>query len=190
MNGTVEQSKPHLRGYSVLRPSRPRHRWLPGVVALAALLWSAAPAQAQCCFCGGCPTGEFCTETPVDQVACSNLCDDACTSVIFDHLDSCAGGCGPLDVAKKEKCRLTKLKAAGKYAYCRFKEDRKAALSGNPADYSRCDDRLQSAFAQAEQTASFNCYSVNDVASVQAFIATMSDEVDDSLAGGGAPTCP
>ena len=41
----------------------------------------------------------------------------------------------------QEKCAAAKLAAAGKYTACRTGADKKAALNGTTADYSKCDEK-------------------------------------------------
>src|SRR5262245_24258216 len=40
-----------------------------------------------------------------------------------------------------EKCEVDKLKAAGKYGFCRLKAEAKAVKSGDPVDYGKCDEK-------------------------------------------------
>lgn len=65
------------------------------VVALAVLvLFSAGRAAAQCCACDECAISGFCVDDVAGSIACATLCTDAgCDGIVFDDMDSCAGGC-------------------------------------------------------------------------------------------------
>ncbi len=59
---------------------------------------------------------------------------------------------GPAQAVDPEvKCQSKKLTAAGKYAQCRLKAEAKSAKTGEPADFEKCELKLDTLFAKAEK---------------------------------------
>ena len=48
------------------------------------------------------------------------------------------------------KCEASKLKAAGKYDFCRLNVEAKAAKSGDSPDFSKCDPTFGTKWMKAE----------------------------------------
>ncbi|MBC8291836.1 MAG: YHYH protein [Proteobacteria bacterium] len=66
-----------------------------------------------------------------------------------------------------EKCEAYKLKAAGKYALCVLKAESKAVSRGTAVDSSRCESKLDSAYAKAESKYGVACPTTGEAASVR-----------------------
>src|SRR5262245_26868709 len=80
-----------------------------------------------------------------------------------------AGSALAIDAA--DKCESSKLKTAGKYAFCRAKADAKAVKTSTTPDYSKCDEKFSSKWGLAESTAGAGvCPSEGDQSALQAFI--------------------
>jgi hypothetical protein len=100
-----------------------------------------------------------------------------------------AGAAAALDPA--DKCEATKLKAAGKYGFCRLKAESKGVKKGEPPDFTKCDEKYSFKWQQAETVAGAGaCPSEGDETAVQAFITQHTDDVAAALAGGPPPNCP
>jgi hypothetical protein len=77
-------------------------------------------------------------------------------------------------------CQSAKLKLSGKYGQCRLGAESKAAKTGDPADYSRCN---LAKFADAETKADGACPTIGDEATVNARITYHADAIATLLAG-------
>ncbi len=85
---------------------------------------------------------------------------------------------GAAAVTDAEKCEAAKLKTAGKYSFCRQKAEAKAVKTGDPVDYSKCDENYADKWAKAESNAGMGvCPSEGDAAAMQAFITQHTDDV-------------
>jgi hypothetical protein len=51
------------------------------------------------------------------------------------------------------KCDADKLKTAGKYGFCRLKAEAKAVKTGQPVDFTKCDDKYSFKWQLAEPSA-------------------------------------
>jgi len=87
----------------------------------------------------------------------------------------------------QEKCIAAKLAATGKYAACRAGADKKATLSGEGAEYAKCDQRQLDAWAKIEAKYGSDCLTVGDQASVQSEVSAMSACLVDRLIPTGTP---
>ena len=88
------------------------------------------------------------------------------------------------------KCESAKLKEAGKYGFCRLKAEAKAVKTGDPPDYSKCDEKLTTKWPAIESAGGGMCPSNGDQAGMQTFIAQHTDYVAAALNGGPLPDCP
>jgi len=90
-------------------------------------------------------------------------------------------------ITPEDKCEADKNKIAGKYAFCRQKAEAKAIKKGEPADYTKCNEKLLDKWAKAEQKAidkGTACVdSVADTA-IQSFVTAHSNAVAVALDGG------
>jgi hypothetical protein len=76
-----------------------------------------------------------------------------------------------------EKCEASKLKLAGKYAFCRAKADSKAVKTASAPDYSKCDAKLSAGWAAAEMTGAGDCPTSGDLQPRQAELTAQSDRM-------------
>lgn len=95
-----------------------------------------------------------------------------------------------LGVTAAQKCQAGKLKIAGKYDFCRLKAEAKAAQTGDPADYSKCDAKFAEKWSSTEADGGGMCPSNADEADIGAFITQHTDDLAAALAGGPLPDCP
>ena len=65
-----------------------------------------------------------------------------------------------------DKCAAKKMKVAGKYVFCRLKQDAKAVKKGGAPDYSKCDSKFAAKWANIESKAGGACPTTGDVAEV------------------------
>ena len=70
-------------------------------------------------------------------------------------------------VTDGEKCEASKLKAAGKYSFCRMKSDAKSAKTGDLPDYTKCDAKLVGKFTSIDTLYGSECPTASDAADVQ-----------------------
>ena len=88
-----------------------------------------------------------------------------------------------------EKCQADKLKTAGRYDQCLFKETARAARNGGQLDGGKCAAHFSITWNAIEAAAGGACASNGDAAAVQAFVAQNSDDVATAVAGGDLPDC-
>jgi hypothetical protein len=62
-----------------------------------------------------------------------------------------------------QNCAAAKLKAAGKYHFCRVKADRKVVLRGGLPNYEFCDTVLSTKWTRAETAFGMSCPTFNDL---------------------------
>jgi hypothetical protein len=86
-----------------------------------------------------------------------------------------------------DKCEAAKLKVAGKYEFCRLKEESKVAKIGGTPDFSTCDTLYSLKWGQAETNGGGMCPSNGDQATIQAFIAEHTNALGVALGGGTLP---
>jgi hypothetical protein len=85
------------------------------------------------------------------------------------------------------KCQAAKLKAAGKYAACRLKEESKAASRGTPVDYTKCEQKFADKWTKAESRAVKSgsaCPSEGDFDYIHDSLALCSTNVEQIVGGG------
>ena len=73
------------------------------------------------------------------------------------------------------KCEAEKLKAVGKYVYCRMLEESKAARSFDEPDFSKCDNAFIDKWIQMEAKAAAqntSCWTTGDGVAMQASSTT------------------
>lgn len=94
-----------------------------------------------------------------------------------------------------ENCRAAQAEAAGKYAACRARADKKLALLGDTAAHdaaiAKCDDKLAKAWQKSEAKAAAAggaCPGIYDEAAIGNFLATCTDAVSAAVAGVGLPS--
>jgi len=98
-----------------------------------------------------------------------------------------AGSAAALSPA--DKCESSELKTSGKYSFCRLKADAKAVKTGDPPDYSKCDEKFTDKFGAAEMEGMGQCPSSATQAQIQAFITQCTDDVVGALGGAPLPVC-
>jgi hypothetical protein len=85
-------------------------------------------------------------------------------------LASAAWGISPAD-----RCQAAKLKLAGSYALCRLKADARAVRTGDPIDYSRCDNTFATKWSKTETAADGACPTNSDAADIQEQVVADTD---------------
>lgn len=80
-------------------------------------------------------------------------------------------------------CEASKLKTAGKHAFCRMLAEAKAVKSGQPPDYSKCDSKFASKWQAAE--AKGECPTSGDQSAVRADVDADCDALVLKIGGGG-----
>jgi hypothetical protein len=135
-----------------------------------------APAFARCCFAGGFVEAREGQDMRLTVFVCSlSLVASAAAALALDPAD---------------KCESSKLKTAGKYAFCRSKAESKAVTTGGMPDFSKCDEKYSFKWQLAETNGSGMCPSNGDEAALKTFITLHTDDVAVALAGGPLPNCP
>jgi hypothetical protein len=82
-----------------------------------------------------------------------------------------------------ENCARAKMKTAGKYVACRMGADAKAQSTGEPADYTKCDEGQAAAWAKTELKYGASCPTIGDQTGVQDSLADVTSCVAGDLAG-------
>ncbi len=85
--------------------------------------------------------------------------------------------------AKSLDCEPDKLKAAGKYSFCRLKAASNAIKKSEAPDYSKCDSRFSRNWQKAESRALGTCPTEGDEAAIQAKMVGDADTIMASLSG-------
>lgn len=86
-----------------------------------------------------------------------------------------------------QKCQATKLKRAGQYNFCRLKAEGKAVKTGDPVDYTKCNLKFTTKWADAEAIPM--CPTTGDVATIQARVTGDANDVASCLSGACPPSC-
>jgi hypothetical protein len=84
-------------------------------------------------------------------------------------------------VTDAQMCQATKLKRAGQYSLCRLKAESKTVKTGNPVDYTKCDLKFSSKWADAETIPM--CPTTGDATEVQGRLAIDSTDIARKLSG-------
>jgi dienelactone hydrolase len=84
------------------------------------------------------------------------------------------------------KCKINKLKQAGKAGLCRLKAEAKAETKGTAADVAKCASKLASAFAKVETKE--QCRAGGTVAAVEPRLELVASQVTLELVGNGDST--
>jgi hypothetical protein len=82
------------------------------------------------------------------------------------------------------KCEAEKLKAAGKYAFCRMQAEAKASHSFDAPDFSKCDAAFEETWQRAESravTKGTSCWTMGDVTAIQGATEDYTDSISKSL---------
>jgi hypothetical protein len=87
------------------------------------------------------------------------------------------------EAGNAEKCAAAKMKAASKYAACRLGADAKAKATGDPVDYTKCNDGQSNSWTKAEGKYTTDCPTTGDQATVQADLVAATSCVATELAG-------
>lgn len=85
-----------------------------------------------------------------------------------------------------QKCAAAKMLAAAKYAACRLGADKKAELKNEPADYTKCDARQQTAWTKAETKYGAQCPTSGDQTSVRSAVSAVTVCLAGSVSTNGA----
>jgi len=85
-----------------------------------------------------------------------------------------------------QKCAAAKMLAASKYAACRLGADKKAELTNEPADYTKCDAKQQTAWEKAETKYGAQCPTSGDQASVGNAVTAVTTCLAGSVSTSGA----
>ncbi len=86
--------------------------------------------------------------------------------------------------AKTPKCYSDKLKAAGKYSFCRLKaQSRIHPLAGQAVDYSKCERTFSAKWQRTERSGA--CVTPGDEAAIRDQVATDADTIRARLSGLG-----
>lgn len=93
-------------------------------------------------------------------------------------------GAGRAEAATNgDKCAAAKMKAAAKYASCRLAADAKAKSTGDPVDYTKCNDGQSGSWTKIEDKYGVDCLTSGDQASVQGDLTDATQCVSSLLAG-------
>ena len=65
------------------------------------------------------------------------------------------------------KCEAAKLKEAGKYGFCRLKEESKGLKKARTPVFAKCDSKITKAYAKVESQAAGACPTSGDVGRVR-----------------------
>jgi len=84
-----------------------------------------------------------------------------------------------------QKCHAAKLVASGKYAACRLATEKRAVLTGDPPDSSKCDEKYGTAWTKADTK--FGVICSGDETKVQVRVTGDATALTSEL-GGGMPT--
>ena len=82
------------------------------------------------------------------------------------------------------KCEAEKLKAVGKYVYCRMLEESKAARSFDEPDFSKCDKAFMDKWIQMEAKAASqntSCWTTGDGVAMQDSVSSYTNSIADQL---------
>lgn len=88
-----------------------------------------------------------------------------------------------------EKCEAGKLQTAGKYAFCRMKAEAKAVKTGQPPDYTKCNDKYGPKWTAIEAAAGGACPVSGDLAAIQTQANSCTDGLSSSIAGDPPEGC-
>ncbi len=94
-----------------------------------------------------------------------------------------------LGLTAAEKCEAGKLKEGGKYAFCRMKAEAKAVKTGQPLDYSKCDDKYVPKWTAIEAAAGGACPVSGVLAAIQTQAISCTDGLSSSIAGDPPEGC-
>lgn len=82
------------------------------------------------------------------------------------------------------KCTVAKMKATAQYASCRLAADAKAATTGDPASYDKCDAKQLAAFVKAELEYGLDCPTTGDQAGIRTDVTATTTCLSDRFATG------
>lgn len=82
-----------------------------------------------------------------------------------------------------ERCAAAKMGSAGKYASCRERADAKAQITGNTADYSKCDAKQLSDWTKIETKYPSGCPTTGDQVEVQSDVIGFTSCLSGNLVG-------
>lgn len=90
------------------------------------------------------------------------------------------------EAGNAEKCSAAKMKAASKYAACRLAADSKSKSTGDPVDYTRCDEAFGESWTKTEAKYTTDCPTTGDEAALQADLVAAASCVATELSGPGS----
>ena len=87
-------------------------------------------------------------------------------------------------------CHSGKLKVTGKYGACRLSAESKAVKTGDPVDYTKCNETFSTKFGDTEIAAGPGvCVTEGDELPIQSFVDDCAQRIATALAGGTLDTC-
>jgi len=86
-----------------------------------------------------------------------------------------------------QKCAGAKMLATAKYAKCRLGADKKAEVSGDAPDYTKCNEKQLTAWAKAEAKYGAQCPTSGDQATAQSDVTAVTTCLAGNLSATGAP---
>jgi hypothetical protein len=101
----------------------------------------------------------------------------------FEELAASIGGGTPAAVSGAEKCQAGKLKTAGKLVFCRLKAAAKAVKAGQPADFTKCDEKYGAKWAAIESSAAGQCPVNGDQIAIQMDVTEFCEDVAAAIGG-------
>jgi cysteine-rich repeat protein len=123
---------------------------------------------------GACPT--------VGDAAAVGGDVDACLDAVITNLG------GPMGAGDDtDKCQGKKVKQAGKFLDCRMKATAKGIKKGLAPDYTKCDEKVLSAFTKLDDKG--GCAATGDAPAVQSDLTACADAASASLTGVVGPAC-
>lgn len=87
-------------------------------------------------------------------------------------------------VTPADRCEASKLKLAGKYGFCRLNAESKAAKTGDPADYSKCNAKFSPKWVSAETKGGGMCPTNGDAPAIQNCVTAHTSNIAAALNGG------
>jgi dienelactone hydrolase len=120
--------------------------------------------------------------------ACPNASENTTVDTRLSSLVtavSTALGSGSASGSEAVKCVAAKLKAAGKKCACMHKAQAKAALHDATPDFTKCDAKIDAAYAKAEESAAGACPTIGDAEAICDVVQDTFDEVEADIANLG-----
>lgn len=122
---------------------------------------------------------------------CPNTGDEAAVLALAEGMTTALAATlvpAPPPTKDGRTCGASKQKAAGKYGSCRLKAASKSVKTGNPVDFSKCEDKLTTTFSKAEVKGGMDCPTSSDVEAIRAQVTGDADTIAQTVAGGATTT--